>query len=69
MHKSAAIVAWCFANPPPLPDIGPTLVYQAFGKYSHLRNPLDHVSAYRDYYRTAKRKFATWRYTPKPYWW
>lgn len=64
VHKSQAVIEWCFANVPNLPDIGLTPFAQAMP--DDCKN-VDAVEAYRTYYRVGKESIATWK-TCKPYW-
>lgn len=65
VHKSQAVINWCFENIPNLPDTGLTPFAQAMPDEYRCDNA---VAAYRAYYRGAKADIATWK-SEKPEWW
>ena len=63
-HKSQSVIEWCRDNEPTLPKIGLTEFAIAVKGQIVGNTP---VEIYRNYYRTDKKRFATWKQN-KPYW-
>jgi hypothetical protein len=64
-HVGEAIANWYYANPPELPLKGMTPFAQAMPDVCKNPNP---VTAYRDYYKQYKARFAKWAHSPTPKW-
>ena len=65
IHKSVAVLDWCYDNTPPLLELGLTPFAQAMpDKYKNT----DPVVAYRNYYIHEKAKIAKWKKGTTPEW-
>lgn len=65
-HAGEAITSWYTTNHPKLPAIGITPFAQAMPAEC---KALDAVTAYRQYYRVHKARFARWAHSSTPSWW
>jgi hypothetical protein len=64
-HKSQDVIEWCLINKPNIHDIGFTEPAKAMpDEYK----TSDVIESYRNYYRGAKKDFATWKNRPVPDW-
>lgn len=68
VHASQRIIEWCAENVPTnIPHGNMTQWAQAMPEIFQDRN--NSVTAYRNYYIGAKKRFATWKNGNVPYWW
>ena len=64
-HKSQDVIEWCIINKPNLSDKGFTEPAKAMPEEYKVD---DVVESYRNYYRGAKKDFATWKMRNVPEW-
>jgi hypothetical protein len=64
-HKSQDVIEWCIINKPNISDKGFTEPAKAMPEEYKVE---DVVESYRNYYRGAKRDFATWKMRNVPEW-
>lgn len=65
IHKSQSVIEWCINNVPKIKDIGFTELPKAMGDEYKVSSV---VESYRNYYRLAKKDFATWKGRQVPDW-
>lgn len=65
-HKTQEVIRWCWDNLPNVPQNGLTAF--ALAMPPEYVVPGDPVASYRNYYKGAKAKIATWK-TEMPSWW
>lgn len=64
-HKSLEVILWCIGNRPNIPDKGLTEFAKAMPDEFKVKSV---VESYRNYYRGAKKEFATWKMRETPTW-
>jgi len=64
-HKSQEVIEWCIVNKPSLPDVPFSNPPKAMPEEYKVD---DVVESYRNYYREAKKGFATWKNREIPKW-
>ncbi len=64
-HKSQEVIEWCINNEPKINDIGFSEPPTAMGDEYKLKSVID---SYRNYYKLAKKDFATWKNRNIPEW-
>ncbi len=65
IHRCHPFIKWLRKNQPPISDIGLTPAAKAMPGIYKSDCP---VKSYRKYYINDKSGFATWKFTPIPYW-
>jgi len=65
IHKSQAVIEWCLNNLPKIKDNGFTEPPKAMGDEYKVNGVID---SYRNYYKLAKKEFATWKKRDIPNW-
>ena len=71
-HKTARLIPWLLAAPKSIEPVDWSSIKDFVPPPQCMPDEYKHedtVTAYRNYYKGAKRSIATWRYSDKPIWW